>query len=159
MLHFIVSWLLSTPLHHVMVEWRPGYPVCQSLHFIGLALLIGSLLLVDLRALGMFRQMPLLAMHRLVPVALIGFGINGLTGFLFLCFDPEAYFKNVAFLAKMSLLPFAGLNALAFEIFVFRPLLAGKHEVADGTFIKVSSAGSLLLWTGVLIGGRLIAFV
>ncbi len=159
MLQAIGSFLKSSPLHDFMVQVGPAFVTCESLHFIGLSMLIGSLLLVDLRGLGFFKAMPLLALHKLVPVALVGFAINAITGLMFIAFDPPAYFDNVAFLVKMSLIPIAGINALIFEYYVFRPLKAGVEGVEDGWLIKVSSGLSLALWAGVLIGGRLIPFV
>lgn len=159
MLHSTEQWFRNLPTHDFMVETVPAFPTCESLHFIGLSMLFGSLLLVDLRGLGFFKAMPLLELHRLVPVALGGFLLNAITGFLFISYDPGPYFDNPAFLTKMALIPIAGINALLFEFYVFRPLKAGNVAVESGAFIKISSALSLLLWTGVLIGGRLIPFV
>ena len=157
--HAFENWLVASPFHDFMVQVPPAFPTCETLHFIGLSLLFGALLIVDLRGLGYFKGLPLLDLHRLVPVALGGFAINAVTGFLFVSFDPAVYFGNPAFQFKMALIPIAALNALAFELFVFRPLKAGHVEVEDGAFIKISSALSLLLWVGVLAGGRLIPFV
>lgn len=159
MLATLETWFVDSPFHTFMVQVPPAFPTCETLHFIGLSLLFGSLLIVDLRGMGFFKGLPLIELHRLVPLALAGFAINAITGFLFVSFDPGAYFSNSAFLFKMALIPLAGINALAFEIFVFRPLKAGNTAVLDGAFIKVSSALSLLLWTGVLAGGRWIPFV
>lgn len=159
MLYTIGSFLEKSPLHGFMVNVGPAFITCESLHFIGLSMLIGSLLLVDLRGLGFFKGLPLMAMHKLVPVALAGFAINAITGVMFIAFDPSTYFDNVAFMVKMALIPIAGVNALIFEYQVFRPLKAGVAGIEDGWLIKVSSALSLALWTGVLIGGRLIPFV
>lgn len=159
MLQSLEAWFADLPTHDFMVQTVSAFPACESLHFIGLSMLFGSLLLVDLRGLGFFRSLPLLELHRLVPVALAGFVINAITGFLFISFDPTPYFDNAAFLTKMALIPIAGINALVFEFYVFRPLKAGDVSVETGTLIKVSSGLSLLLWAGVLIGGRLIPFV
>ncbi len=159
MLQALETWLNSSPFHDFMVQVGPAFPICETLHFIGLSLLFGSLLIVDLRGMGFLKALPLIELHRLVPVALAGFAINAVTGFLFVAFDPAVYFGNAAFLIKMVLIALAGVNALVVELMVFRPLRAGVAGVEDGMLIKVSSALSLLLWSGVLIGGRLIPFV
>lgn len=159
MLQALETWLNSSPFHDFMVQVGPAFPICETLHFIGLSLLFGSLLIVDLRGMGFLKALPLIELHRLVPVALAGFAINAVTGFLFVAFDPAVYFGNAAFLIKMVLIALAGVNALVVEFMVFRPLRAGVAGVEDGMLIKVSSALSLLLWSGVLIGGRLIPFV
>lgn len=149
----------SSPLNTFMVSVGPAFPACETLHFIGLSLLFGSLLLVDLRAMGFFRALPLIALHRLVPLAIAGFAVNLVTGVLFVAYDPPTYFENSAFLWKMVLVGLAGVNALAFEFAVFRPLVAGNAAIERGMLIKVLAALSLLLWSGVLIAGRLIPFV
>lgn len=159
MLDAIATFLGNSPLNHFMVSVGPAFPTCETLHFIGLSLLFGSLLLVDLRAMGFFKEMPLIALHRLVPLALAGFAINLFTGLLFIAYDPPTYFGNTAFLWKMVLIGLAGVNALAFEFAVFRPLVAGNAAIEQGALIKVLAGLSLLLWSGVLIAGRLIPFV
>lgn len=159
MLGALGNFLGSSPLNTFMVNVGPAFPLCETLHFIGLSLLFGSLLLVDLRAMGFFRAMPLIALHRLVPLAIAGFAINLVTGVLFVAYDPATYFGNCAFLWKMVLIALAGVNALAFEFAVFRPLVAGNAAIERGVPIKVLAGLSLLLWSGVLIAGRLIPFV
>lgn len=159
MLDAIGNFLGNSALHTMMVEVGPLFPICETLHFIGLSLLFGSLLLVDLRAMGFLKGLPLVALHRLVPLAIAGFAINAITGVLFIAFDPPTYFTNTAFLWKLVLIAVAGVNALVFEFAVFRPLAAGNAAVEHGALIKLLSALSLLLWCGVLIAGRLIPFV
>lgn len=159
MLEQIGIFLGQSPLHDFMIEVGPAFPISETLHFIGLSLLFGSLLMVDLRAMGFFKGLPLVALHKLVPLAIAGFAINLVTGILFIAFDPSTYFGNSAFLFKMVLIGIAGINALAFEFAVFRPLVAGNAAIMDGVLIKVLASLSLLLWSGVLIAGRLIPFV
>jgi hypothetical protein len=148
-----------SPLHDFMVKSTVAFPACETLHFMGLCLLIGSLFLVDVRALGLLKGLPFGPLHKLVPVALLGFAINLATGICFIAFDPGAYATNIAFLWKMALIPVAGVNALIFEFAVFRPYAAGRVEAATGPVAKVTALLSLLIWTGVLLGGRLIPFV
>ena len=68
-----------------------GWPLAESLHFIGLSLLIGTIGLFDLRLLGFGRRIPIAAMHRLIPWGLLGFGINLLSGLSFLMTEPDQY--------------------------------------------------------------------
>jgi len=159
MLESLANWLGNSPLNEFMITVGPAFPASETLHFIGLSLLFGSLLLVDLRALGFFKGLPLLTLHKLVPLAIAGFVLNLVTGILFIALDPMVYFGNTAFLWKMVLIGVAGVNALAFEFLVFRPLAAGNTAIEGGSLIKFSAALSLLLWCGVLVLGRLIPFV
>ena len=159
MLSVISQWLGTSPLHDFMINVGPAFPIAETLHFIGLSLLFGSLLLVDLRGMGFLRQFPLQQVHRLVPLALLGFAINAITGVLFIAFDPATYLENTAFQIKLGLIALAGLNALLFEFAIYRPYLAGNAALERGALIRLSSAASLLLWCGVLVFGRLIPFL
>src|SRR5688572_33077422 len=75
---------------------------------------MGSLLIMDLRLIGFNKIIPLQAVHSLMPVAIVSFAINTITGFGFLFGDPYTYFANWAFWAKMLLIVLAGLNFLLY---------------------------------------------
>src|SRR5262249_51496929 len=74
-----------------------GWPLAESLHFIGLSLLVGTVGLFDLRLLGLGRRIPIAAMHRLIPWGLAGFGINAVSGIAFLLAEPDQYVYNPSF--------------------------------------------------------------
>ncbi len=99
----INQWVIGT-------AW--GWPIMEIIHFIGLSLLLGSLLVIDLRMAGFFRQLNIVATHKLLPWTFVGFGMNLVTGFLFLMGDPARYTANIGFWWKMFLVAVAGLNAL-----------------------------------------------
>ncbi|SVD43260.1 uncharacterized protein METZ01_LOCUS396114, partial [marine metagenome] len=92
------------------------WPLMEILHFIGLSLLLGSLLVIDLRLAGYLRQINIAATHKLLPWVFIGFGLNFVTGFLFLMGDPARYTANIGFWWKMFLVVIALLNALWFKM-------------------------------------------
>ena len=103
------SWLGRT-MHEL--TWLFG--VLETVHFIGLCLLMGAMLLVDLRLLGLMRQAPLRSVLRLLPLAIAGFLANLVSGLGFFASSPEAYWSNPALKLKMVLVLLAGLNALYF---------------------------------------------
>src|SRR5262245_19040345 len=111
----VQMWLVSTfasatPIGRLMhTPW--GWPIAESLHFIGLSLLIGTVGLFDLRLLGVARRIPIAAMHRLIPWGLVGFGINAVTGAAFLLAEPDQYVYNPSFHFKLLFIAAAGLNA------------------------------------------------
>ena len=131
------------------------FPMAEILHFMGLSLLIGSLLVVDCRLLGIVRGFPVVAVYRFLPLALAGFGINLVTGTMFFFSDPFRYYPNIAFRLKMLFILLAGLNALYFALTVHR------HTTGEdpGAAIKTVSALSFLFWVGVIILGRFIPYV
>ena len=134
------------------------FPMAEILHFIGLSLLIGALLVVDFRLLGFARGFPVTTVYRFLPLALAGFSINLVTGIMFFFSDPFRYYPNIAFRLKMLFIILAGLNALYFALTTNRhAALTGGED--PGAAIKTVSALSLLLWVGVIILGRFIPYV
>jgi len=130
----------------------------ESLHFIGLSLLIGTVGLFDLRLMGMAKAIPVAALHRLIPVGIAGYATNLITGSLFLCAYPDQYLYNRAFQFKMVFMALAGLNILVFYSAGFRQAKAvGPGEDAS-LQIRLIAAFSFFLWFGVLTCGRLLTF-
>ena len=80
------------------------WPICEIFHFVGLCLLFGVVLLVNLRLLGFIKGVAFAAMHRLLPWAMVGLGINIVTGMLFFLAAPDQYTQNPAFIWKMGLI-------------------------------------------------------
>ena len=141
----------------ISVWWL--WPLLEIVHFLGLSLLLGSMLVVDLRLAGWFRGIALTAVHQLLPLAALGFAMNLVSGLLFFCGDPFRYAVNIGFQIKMALLALAGLNALWFLVSI-RPAIEGWPENADPpTLAKTIAYLSLVLWFGVMLCGRLIPYV
>src|SRR2546423_6044246 len=110
----------STWLHGTRLSWAVAggvpwiWPLCETLHFMGLALLMGVVGVFDLRMLGMAKELPLGPLQRLMPWAVLGFGINLVTGCLFFAGDPFQYIPNVAFFFKLLFIALAGVNVFLF---------------------------------------------
>src|SRR3989442_12732660 len=97
MAHFqvwLVRTLVSIKTVSPFMHSRWGWPTCESLHFIGLSLLIGTIFMFDLRLLGMAKRMPIAALHRLIPWTVLGYGINVTTEAMILVTDPDQYIYN-----------------------------------------------------------------
>src|SRR3989442_9154579 len=111
------TWLHSTRLSWAMAGGVPWlWPMCETLHFIGLALLMGIVSVLDLRMLGMAKELPLGPLQRLMPFAILGFTINLVTGLLFFTGDPTQYIHNVAFGFKLLFIGLAGVNVILFYV-------------------------------------------
>ncbi len=153
-----LDWIAANLGSYVLaLPWT--WPIMETLHFIGLVMLLGGLLVIDLRLLGYNRIIPTVASHDLLPVIYTGLTINVVTGILFFVGDPHRYFINISFQLKMLLFVFAGLNALWYQ-FKLSPridaLAAGSEMPGDA---RLAGALSLGLWFGVLILGRLIPYL
>jgi hypothetical protein len=125
----------------------------------GLTLLIGSIIVVDVRGLGLLRMISFEQAHKLIAVAIFGFGVNLLTGILFLFADPSRYFANGGFRYKMVFVLIAGINALVFELAVFRRVRQGDASAQESAIAKITCGASLVLWFSVLILGRFMPYV
>lgn len=135
------------------------WPVLEIIHFIGLSLLLGGLMVVDLRMAGHFRDLNPAATHKLLPLVLVGFGLNLITGVLFFYGDPLRYSINIGFQIKMVLVALAGLNALLYH-WKIKPGIATWDLDGDSPPIaKFVAYASLSLWFGVLLCGRWIPYV
>ena len=136
-----------------------SWPIMETLHFFGLCLLLGGLLVIDLRLLGINRIVPTVTVHDLLPFVILGFGINLATGVLFFVGDPHRYAINIAFQLKMVLVVLAGLNALYYQRKI-APEIDGWTERTEMPMnAKLVGATSLILWFGVLSYGRLIPYL
>ena len=141
----------------VTLPWT--WPILETLHFIGLCMLLGGLLVIDLRLLGYNRLIPTVASHDILPIVYAGLGINTITGILFFFGDPHRYFVNISFQLKMLLYVLAGLNALWYQLKLsprIDALPAGGMLPTEARLVGILSLG---LWFGVLILGRLIPYL
>jgi uncharacterized membrane protein len=133
------------------------WPASETVHFIGLCLLFGIVLLVNLRMLGMMKSVPFAAFHRLLPWAALGFVINSVTGMLFFIAAPNQYTQNVAFHLKIVFMLLAGANLLYLTAFD-APWAMGPGEDAPLT-AKAIAASSVFLWVGIIYFGRMLPFI
>jgi hypothetical protein len=155
----ILDWMQSTWINDLAVGYAWTWPTLESLHFIGMTLLFGALLIMDLRLLGFERAASVMSVDRLVPIAFLGFGINFVSGLIFLFGDPYRYVINISFQLKMLLILLAILNFLYYKFRVERLVI--NLGPGDDTPVSAKAAGglSLVLWLGVLSYGRLIPYL
>ena len=154
MLNSFLAWLVNSPWSHWINTYVWVFPTIQSVHFIGFAVLIGSIAIVDLRLLGfgMRRQAPAELAADLDRWTLLGIAMMFVTGFLMFSADAVNYHNNPGFQFKMICL----MVALAFNFTIHRRALRpGANQIGA----KLTAGASLLLWTMVLAGGRTIAFL
>ncbi|SVC69523.1 uncharacterized protein METZ01_LOCUS322377, partial [marine metagenome] len=125
-----------------------GWPAIESLHFMGLCLLVGTVGVFDMRMLGMGNGIPIGSLHGLVPWGVGGYAINVLTGLLFVVSAPDQYLYNPAFQTKLALMGAAGLNVAFFYCFVFAPVKAIPSDAEVPFSAKFAAAVSLICWVG-----------
>jgi hypothetical protein len=154
------TWLKTTQLAWAVIHYPWVWPAAETLHFIGLAMLIGVIGLMDLRLLGMAKRLPFAPLHALLPWAISGFAICALTGVVFFAGDPFQYIHNRIFGFKLLFIFLAGANILIFYLTgVFRDVEALAPGDDAPFTAKVIAGVSLLLWIGVMYFGRMLPFL
>lgn len=155
-----ISWLGASSASVWIRDQSPWlWPLCETLHFIGLALVVGVAGVFDLRLLGALKRIPLVALKQCLPWAMGGLAINLLTGVVFFTANPYQYYVNPIWWTKVGFLGLAGLNALVFETILSRPILEMGPNDAMPFASKVVGGLSLVSWFAVLVAGRMLAFV
>jgi len=159
-LNDLFVWLPTQPwAQAISGSWM--FPFLESLHVVGLAVLIGSIALLDLRLLGLTGRT--WTVTRLTRETLRwtwgGFALAIITGVLMFCGAADLYVANPAFLVKMVLLLLAGANMLAFHLFAWKSVQRWDEGADTILAAKVAGGLSLLFWAAVVVAGRAIAFV
>ena len=128
------------------------YPVLEAVHIVGIALLLGSLVLVELRIWGLGASLPLPALARFgLTLSVAGFGVAAASGLVMASSQASELIANRAFLIKMLLLFTAGTNAAILHS-------RGPLDPASA-MTRVQALFSILLWIAIIVCGRWIAYV
>ena len=153
-----LEWLQGTWVGVLVAESLWGYPLLETIHTVGMAMMIGSLGLINLRVLGYKPDLPLLDTRALLPLAWLGFTLNAISGTLLFTSDAVYFWDKYTFRIKMVLIILGGINAALLGQRVFREAAAGvaAPPVAAGT--RWIAFLSLVFWFGAVIAGRLIAY-
>lgn len=149
------SWLQALPLsEHIGFTW--WFPLLESIHVLAIGLVVGTILMVDLRLLGLaaVRYPASRITLELVPWTWVGFVVAFITGFGLFMAGATRYVENPAFQIKFMLLPLAALNMAWFQFRTMRTISSWDDATVPPTTAKLAGATSLLLWIGVLLAGR-----
>jgi hypothetical protein len=141
-------------------ESRYAYDFIESIHVWTLCLFFGLAVMFDLRLLGWtFTHVPVSELsRRLLPWTIAGFAIMVVTGSLLFYAIPVRSFQSIFFRVKMSLLLLAGLNVLIFHSGVYKKVESWDLDKAPPRAARVAGALSILLWIGIVVSGRMIAY-
>lgn len=137
----------------------PAYPIIESLHVIAIALVFGTILIVDMRLLGLAstnRPFTRVA-HDLLRLTWGGFVLAVVTGTLLFLPNASSIYINVNFQIKMILLILAGINMFIFELVTARNVSVWD-TVKPPNAARVAGLLSIGLWMSVIVFGRLIGF-
>jgi uncharacterized membrane protein len=151
------GWLTASAVRSFVGDRTWVWPASEAVHFIGLCLLFGIVLLINLRLLGLIKAASFAALHRLLPWGILGFAVNTVTGMAFFIAMPGYYINNVSFYWKIALMLIASVNLLYLTVFE-KPWAVGPGDRAPLT-VKAVAASTVLLWMAVIYFGRMLPFI
>ncbi len=151
----IWQWLQDHPIaQHIGFTW--WFPFLESIHVIAIGLVVGSIMMVDLRLLGLaaLRYPASQVTRRLIPWTWGAFVVAAITGFGLFATRATGYVDNTAFQIKFMLLPLACLNMAWFQFRTFRGVTTWDTATDTPMGAKLAGGISLLLWAGIILAGR-----
>jgi hypothetical protein len=157
----LCQWIYTTRLSTSIRESTWAFPIIESIHTLGIVLVVGTVSLFDLRLLGLvMKREPVSRLGRQVlPWTWAGFAVMFITGLLLSISESATNYYNFAFRMKLLLLLLVGLNPLIFHLTIYRTV--DTWDIAPVTPIRARAAAtcSLALWTGIIVAGRMIAYL
>ena len=154
-----LTWLQDSALGTWVAGSIWGYPIVLSCHAVGMAVVAGTVTMICLRILGFARAVPLTMFSRLSATAWAGLVLNVVTGLALFSGDPVKFFYHFVFWIKIALIT---LGAASLWMLV-RALRETASVPGDGSGMpagaKLVAGCSLVFWAGVIIAGRLIAYI
>jgi hypothetical protein len=151
--------LEASGLGRAMREWLWLYPGVEIVHIAGIALLFGSIAVLDLRLLGLSRQLSVkrLAGH-VLPWTASAFVLIVPSGLMMFTAHAADFIASGVFAVKMGLILLAGVNAAVFHVGVFRTAGAWDVDAPPPAAARAAAALSLAAWIAVIACGRLLAY-
>jgi len=156
----ICEWIFQTPLSIAIRESIWVYPILNVLHCVGIFLVAGTIVVVDLRLLGLgLRRLPVSSVVRQVlPWTLSGFAFMVATGSLLAWSEPVRLYRSTFFPLKLLFLAVAGLNALLFHVGVYRAVGAWDSVPLTPARARLAGAVSIACWICVIAAGRAVGY-
>jgi uncharacterized protein YacL len=154
------EWLADTSWSVDLHESQYAYPLIESIHVWTMAVFFGSVVMFDLRLLGVaLRKVPASeVVDRLLPLTIAAFVLMVISGMLLFYAIPLRSYQSIFFRFKMLLMLLAGLNVWLFHSRVYPKVATWDVEGVPPRRARVAGAVSLVLWIGIIFSGRMIAY-
>ncbi len=154
------QWVDSTRLSAIIRQSNWLFATLDTFHTLGIVLVAGTIMLVDLRLLGLsLRNVPVAQMvSRIVPATLWGFVLMLVSGGLLFASEAVKLYHSPAFRIKLLLLGMAGINAFIFHRTIFRDVAQWEPASIAPARARLAGLLSLILWIGIIAAGRAIAY-
>jgi len=155
-----LKWLQNSSLAETIRQSLYLFPFLESAHVVGLALVFGTIVVLDLRLMGFAStRRPFKHVESdILRWTWMAFALTAATGSLMFTTNAGVYYHNFYFRMKMILLMLAGLNMFVFELTLGRKVHDWDRASAAPPFGRLVGALSIVIWVGVIFAGRFIGF-
>ncbi len=153
----LLLWLEESGLAEWVRSSAMGYPLMIASHAVGMGVMVGIALLVDLRLLGAFRGLRYAALEPFFTIAWVGFGLNFLSGVGLFLAQATSYATDAVFLTKIALVLAGAITAALLQTAVTRDAAGWAAAVPSG--VRAVAGLSAAFWTVAIVTGRLIAYL
>jgi hypothetical protein len=160
MIDEFAQWVYDTAFADAIRTSALAFPWLESVHVLAIALVFGSIAVVDLRLLGLAslkRPVTQLA-HEILPLTWVAFAVALITGVAMFTSNATEYVHNTPFLWKMGMLVLAGVNMLVFQLVTYRGVGQWDEARVTPPAARFAGAVSLLAWVSIVAFGRWIGF-
>lgn len=156
----VLEWLEATTVAGLVRDTLWGFQIAVAIHIMGMIVSVGLLVWMDLRLLGLaLTRYPMsVVTRRLTPWFAVGFTVMFLSGGALFTGYANAAYENVYFRLKMAAIVVAGLNALLYHFVTERRIAAWDNDAIPPTGARLAGLTSILLWTGVILAGRMMSY-
>lgn len=156
----MLNWLQDSPLASWVATSTWGYPLTLTAHGVGLAIVVGVILMVSMRVMGFFPGIPLDVTRRLLPFMWAAFVLNLISGIALFVADAERFFFSLTFQLKILFIVIGLVVVVILDQTVLKPALRGDGTaVLPGHAKPLAIVSVLLWWFSVILSGRLIAYL
>jgi hypothetical protein len=149
-----LTWLQETELAQFLASDPYAYPILLCFHALGMASVVGLVWVMSARVLGFPKSLSIDTFHRISRIALWGFAVNAVSGFLIFSTEATRVIDNTEFLIKMSSILIGGLVAW----YMVRTASGLKPDASFPFSLKVVAVVTSAAWFTAIVFGRLIAY-
>jgi hypothetical protein len=157
----ICHWLEHTAMGTTVRDSVWLFPTIEVVHIFGIVLLVGSTSILDLRLTGCaFREDSVVKLaRRFLPWTWTGFALMAITGFFLFASESSKMYDNLAFRIKILMIVLAGVNAFVFHTVAYRKVENWNEGITPPVAARLAGWCSMLLWIGIAVAGRVIAYL
>jgi hypothetical protein len=154
-----LDWVGDLPIGAAMRGDLWLYPMVEVVHIIGFTVLVGSVVMFDLRVLGLSKEIAVTALARhLLTWSILALLLIVPAGLMMFSAHPHDFASNDIFILKLCLIATAGLNAALFHVGIYRSVTQWNTGTAAPGIAKIQALLSIGLWVSVILCGRLLAY-